>query len=318
MLPGQEQPTTETEVPSTETTETTESSSQPSERTEIQFEEPDFSAISNFADSEDEEDDSSTVDATSTEEVDDEVKPEETPATPPKVEGNEGQSPTPEVKAEEPKKEETPQPEVKAEETPAQPEIKMPTREELEGMYTKHREETLPTLEKLYQLTQEEAEAFNEKPEEVLPKLAARLHYDAMLSNYNAVMAALPSVVQQVMEASRVANEAETAFFGEWPELKDPKYATAVKSAVRAYRSSKPDATREDVIKGAGTLAMVQLGLERKPQQQAPQTPTAPRTLPPKPAAPSGSAPTPPSRTPQEEDNVFAELGGLWRDEMAG
>ena len=318
MLPENEQQTTETETQ--ETTETQENSSPQSERTEIQFEEPDFSAISNFADSEDEEEVSSVVDATSTED-DDEVKPEETPAEPQKVEGEEGQSETPEVKPEEPKKEEEPkQPEVKAEETPAQPEVKMPTREELEGMYTKHREETLPTLEKLYQMTQEEAEAFNEKPEEVLPKLAARLHYDTMLSNYNAVMAALPSVVRQVMEATRVANEAETAFFSEWPELSDPKYATAVKSAVRAYRSSKPDATREDVIKGAGTLAMVQLGLERKAPQQQQQNPApaAPRVMPPKPAAPSGAVPTPPSSKPKEEDNVFAELGEAWRNEMLG
>ncbi len=299
--------------------EPTEDLSPPSEEaaatveTEVQLEEPDFSELVDFVESEQEasEDEPLPVAATEAEEEvvpPVETPPEETPAEPVvKAEEEESQV--------EPVVEEAVEPVKVVEEEPA-PEVKMPTKEELMGMYTEHRTQTLPTLEKLYALTDEQAEAYNEDPVKALPKIAASLHYDAMMSSYNAVMAALPSVIHSVMKAGNAADKAENAFYGEWPELTDAKHAPAVEAAVRAYRTTKPDAPLDEVIKNAGGLAMMNLGMTRALKVEEPKPKPKPRAKPATPIAPSGANAAPPVQT-EEDRNIFSDLTEDFQNEFS-
>ena len=210
-------------------------------------------------------------------------------------------------------------PEVVAKEPEPEPELKVPTKEELDGMYQKHREDTLPTLEQLFVLTEEEAAALDEQPSKAIPKLAGKMMYDTMLSTYNAVLAAMPSVVNRLISASSDATKAEDKFFGEWPDLAGQDNAQAVSAAIKSYRSSNPRADLETVIKNAGVLAMINLGKD----PMAVKTETAkskvkPRVKPAKPAAPRGSTQqTAPPRPGSQEANIFDELATLHDEELS-
>lgn len=273
--------------------------------TEGDFIEVDFSELTGFADEDEGGEEAPAVETASKEEP-----PEETPvaeeeaAVEVKTESESEKPPeSKEPEVEEPKKEAT---------APEQPEVKMPTKEELEGMYKEHREKTLPTLEGMFQLSDEEAAALDEQPSKMIPKLAGQMMYDTMMSTYNAVLTAMPSVVGKLIDASNKAKEAESVFYGQWPDLNKPEAAPVVQAAVTAYRSANPRAKLEDVVKNAGVMAMIQLGLDPMAKREAPaSTKPAVKTVPAKPAAPRGQPPTPPKRE-DEEVNEFAELAELF------
>ncbi len=297
-------------------------SEETSEGTGLEFEEPDFDAITKFVESDDEE----TL-------VAPETKIAEEPAA---VEEVVVEDPAPEEPVVEEKPSESPEPEkvveekpeavvAKEPETPAvvepdpepepEPVVKVPTREDLEGMYKEHRAKTLPQLEQIFRLTEEQAAALDEQPSKVIPKLAGQMMYDTMLSTYNAVMTALPRVVGTYMEATKQANTAQDAFYDEWPDLNNAKANSAVSAAIQAYRAANPRAKLDTVIKNAGVMAMINLGLDPL-KKQVPSVPVK-RAAPAKPAAPRGASPIPPVKPGSEETNPFDELTKLIEEEDA-
>lgn len=279
--------------------------------TGLEFDEPDFGAITDFVDGNG-EDEPLPVAA----EAEDEP---EIPAEEPEVEAaatDESES------VEAPKEVEEPpapvEPEVQAEpEAPAPEPVKLPTKEELQGLYEEHRAKTLPELEKIFTLSDEEAAALDEQPSKVLPKLAAQLQYDAMLSTYNAVLAALPGVLGTYMTASNLAQQAEGKFMEAWPDLKSDKAKPVAMAAVQAYRAANPRASLEETIKSAGVMAMIQLGLDPMKPQVSPEKKAAPakRKAPPRPVSPTGQSPVPPAKNDPEE-NEFSKLAEAFRQEF--
>lgn len=272
-----------------------ETTSQPSSEPGIEFEQPDFSALTEFVDGRDEVD---TLAA---------APQEETPVVEPVPEG--AAAPpvvTPSVAPIEQGAIVAP-PVIPDQIAVAAPEVKMPTKEELEGMYKTHREQTLPTFEKMFTLSDAEAVALDERPSQVLPKLAARLMYDTMLSTYNATIAAMPSVVTRLMDVQKTSQAAEQKFFSAWPDLASQSVAPVVSAAVRAYRSANPRADLDTVIKNAGVMAMIQLG--KNPLPSAPAAVAAPKPLPAGPVAPRNTTQVaPPVRPGNQQSNVFADL----------
>ncbi len=283
------------------------------EGTDLEFEEPDFGAITDFVDSDGEEE-VEVLDVTPTEEP--EVKPGEEipPEVPAPIEEGESEEKPPEG---EEKPEEKVEPEAKPEEKETAPvekpevlePVKVPTTDELEGMYKEHREKTLPQLEKIFALTDEEAAALDERPSQVVPKLAGQLMYDTMLSTYNAVIAALPSVITTFIEASKQADTAQGKFFEAWPQLVGQKAAVPVISAaIHAYRGQNPRADLDDIIKNAGVMAMVNLGLDPLKVVEEKKPPVV-KKVPVKPVAPHGTSEiVPPVKSGDEEDNIFGKL----------
>ena len=295
-----------TEIPSSETLPQSEESS---EGTGLDFEEPDFGAITDFVESDDEEEAppvTAVEDELEAPPVE-EIPPEEALAPAELSEGEE--APEEKVEAEAPA-------EVAAIETAPEPEVKLPTKEDLEGMYTEHREKLLPELEKAFTLSDEEAAALDEQPSKVLPKLAAQLQYDAILSTYNAVLVALPSILDTYSRANTMATQAEGQFAEAWPDLGGPKAAPVVRAAVQAYRAANPRASLEDTIKNAGVMAMINLGLDPMKTQAPAVAKPKPKVVPPKPVAPTGASPVPPV-SDKAESNEFADLTEVFLQEMS-
>ena len=292
------------------TKETEETSSQALPESGPEFENPDFGALSDFVNSDAED--------VAVETKEQETPPEETPPEETAVETKESESEeaTKEEKEAvvETKPEEEETPEKKAvEETPTEPEpepVKMPTEEELQGMYTKHREETLPQLETLFQLTEEEANALDESPSKEIPKLAARLMYDTMLSTYNACVNALPGMMNAMLTARSGAEAAEKQFFGAWPELAKPEHKDVVAAAIRAYRGANPRATLDDLINKAGVMASIQAGLDptKKGDVAVETTKKVAAKKPVPPAPPRGTSPLPPKKPGGDDGNLFDQL----------
>jgi hypothetical protein len=282
------------------------------------LEEPDFSAITDFVENDGEEIPVETV-AEETETPAEETPPE-TPSEPvveaedESVVAAEEETPPEKVAAEE---KETPPAETPVEKPEPTPELVVPTEEELEGMYQEHRTNTLPTLEALFQLSDEDAAALDEQPSKMIPKLAGQMMYDTMLSTYNAVLAAMPSVVNRLIQASGDADKASSQFYDEWPDLNNAKSRPAVSAAIKAFKSANPRAELPEVIKQAGVMAMINMGLD--PTKARVETPVAVRTTPvapARPAAPGGAPPTPPAPRKEEDGNIFAELAQLHDEEF--
>lgn len=274
------------------------------------FEEVDFSELTALSESDDGdfpidapevEVQAQTTDESPSEEL---ATEEEQSEDDPITEVNEAEEPI-EVEAAEEVKPETPEEPVQVAE---QPEVTIPTQEQLEGMYKEHREQTIPIFQDMFQLTEEEAAALDEQPSKVLPKLAGQLMYDTMLSTYNACMNAMPSVVNRMMAVSEVSKNAEKTFYDRWPDLNKNEIKPIVATAIQAYRASNPRATLEDVVEKAGVMAMINAGLNPSATGKAEEK-KAPAAVK-KPARPVGAGrstqPAPPQKP--ESLNEFAEL----------
>ena len=311
MTEKNEQPVEEKEAPKFPEAP---SSPQPESSLDLELEEPDFAAITASVEN-DEEEEVLPVEPVAEAEAApvEEAPPEEPPA---EVEVSESEK-APEV--------EEPPVEVAAEdkETPpvleAVPDIepiKVPTMEELQGMYKDHREATLPKLEEIFTLTEEEAAALDEQPSKMIPKLAGQMMYDTMFSTYNAILAALPTVIGTVLKASNSADVAESQFFTAWPDLTGKKADPVVSAAIQAYRSANPRADLNDIIQGAGVMAMINLGLDpMKKKEEKPAAKPAVRAAPAKPAAPRGSPAAPPVSPGDKTINEFDELTTLFMED---
>lgn len=184
----------------------------------------------------------------------------------------------------------------------------------------KHREEFLPKLQEHYKLDEADVEAFRTDPGKVIPTLAARLHYDVQSAVFAGVMNALPQMLQHYTEQQRVHTENETEFFSAFPSLKEkPEYAQTVVNSIAAIRTANPSISRAELIKQAGIMASMTLGLPiGAPAPSAPPPPAA-RTITAN-ARPAGAgtighvpSPTPPGQTQELSDLdelVNAHLAG--------
>jgi hypothetical protein len=282
------------------------------------FEEPDFAAITEFVDGNGEE----VPVAVQTEEAEtpvEEEPPQEELAAEPESEAvvpteEEPETPAEEVAAAE--EEPEPEPEVAAEPEPEPEPIKLPTAEELEGLYTEHREKTLPQLAEMFVLSEEDAAALDEQPSKAIPKLAGQMMYDTMLSTYNAVLTALPTVVQAQMASARKAEAAQEQFYAAWPDLNNEKARPAVSAAVHAYRAANPRAGLQEVIKQSGVMAMLNLGLDPTKVNEKSKPKPARRAAPAKPAGAGHSTQQTAPNPAEEVTNMFDALTQAIQDEM--
>lgn len=248
-----------------------------------------------------------------------EIPPEPTPVS---VKGQKEPQKKPEEKpkVEEPKADETPnvvsgevptaqtdkkdevEPQPKVDETPTK------TPEEMQKEFAAARNQVMEQLEKTFALDEETADKFLTAPQEVVPKLAARLFLDV----YESVMRGMHQSVPAMMQASQAyeskAQKAETDFYGKWPMLKNEQYQKTVLELGSAYRRANPNASTEDFITNVGAAAVVALRLPyngiqeevRLPagMQQANQTPAP---------VPGGKQPTQAPAT-QKSGNAFTDL----------
>lgn len=253
------------------------------------FEEPDYAEILGIDDHDEIEEEAEVTAEAEEPPAEPEVEQELEP--PPPVE------PEPEVVAEaEPEEETEVEAESSQEEIPAaEATPETPTAEEYTAALKEHMDKSLPVLEKQYSLSEEEAaivDDLDSKPSEWLPKMLAKLHYNAFITSYQAAQANLPEKVGQITK-QQIANEnAAKEFFDEYPELK--KHQDVAAQSIMAFRQLNPNATPEEIRKGSGALAMITIG--RVPRavvaEAGPisEVPAAPVEIPPQPIQPGASA----------------------------
>jgi hypothetical protein len=142
--------------------------------------------------------------------------------------------------------------------------------------------------------------------------LAAKLHYEVQLSTFNAVMSQLPQLMSSFMETQKATQQAEDAFYGQWTALKDPKYTPTVINTIKAVKAANPQMSQEELMKQAGLVAMISLGLPISPPgDSTPAAPAAPpvRVNPSRPAGIGAAASmVPRGAQPAASGNIFADI----------
>lgn len=183
------------------------------------------------------------------------------------------------------------------------------TPEAVEQAYSKYEAAIMPQLETQYKsvITPDLAKELDENPASAIPKLMAKVHYNAHIAAYTGIMSQLPVLIGNMLQRNKMIDEAEKGFFGRWPDLNKPEHRGSVDSGIRAYRAANPKATMQEVVEKAGLMCMISLGLNPTGQPAVPGTPPAvPGGAPPPPAGRSGSgAPRP---MPGGAVDVWADL----------
>ena len=172
-------------------------------------------------------------------------------------------------------------------------------------------------LQALYIMSPEEAaklDEFEQKPSEYLPGLLAKAHQNAYTHAYQAIMDAIPQVMNQVSQTTQVQNQAENAFFNRWPDLKGQE--DVAMRAITTYRNMNPQATLQESIERSGMLAMIELGknpLSDRTQPAAPARENPAFTPPPRPAQPGSFGSGLRAAPRSYEEGVYEEI---YRDEQ--
>lgn len=175
------------------------------------------------------------------------------------------------------------------------------------------RTNTMPQLQELYTLSEQDAAEFEASPAKALPKLAAKLHFEATMAAYGSVMNALPQVVGTMVQQVLQAREQDQAFYTRWPQLKGQE--DMVMRTLQAWKQVNPNATQQDLVERGGLMAMLALGLNPQPQAPAPQAPAAPTPpAPHRPAGPAGVGAF--GGVFQQSDNLFEQIAAEHLNEM--
>lgn len=174
----------------------------------------------------------------------------------------------------------TPQvPAASAPETPAEP----------TPSYTEWRAQRLTQLEQMYALDEASAVAALTEPENVLPKLAAKVHLDVLESSMRAMQAMLPTVLGQIQQGTELNTRAKNLFTSVNPDLADPQYEGAIMQLGQVYRSMNKTAPPEEAARAIGSLVRAAYGIVQQPAAvQAPAPRQGPQVLPFTPARGSG------------------------------
>lgn len=158
----------------------------------------------------------------------------------------------------------------------------------------------------------------------VIPRLLARVYYDAAVNTIQQIGNMVPRIVESVASSQISEQRNEDAFAAAWPDLnlQDAQHARVVQQAANMYRQMNPQASTEDAIRAVGTFAMTMLQITPK----APSPTTAggraavrpnggqrPRGAQPFTPA-SGGAPVPVATVPQPGD-AFAGMGLSFDDQ---
>ena len=203
-----------------------------------------------------------------------------------------------------------PQPAVVETQPVAAPEAPVPAAQEPFDA-VKWEQEQLGNLEQLYQLSEEEQQAFLTEPEKTLPKLAAAMHMRVTKSILNAVQSLVPQMIQQTQSMSVRENTARSDFFSVNSDLNKPEYEQAILQVGQMFRQVNPKATKEEAVKRIGELVRVSLGLQQPQVQEPAQQPQQPQSVRPfSPARGGGGGVTPPAA----KGNMWEQMAGEFDD----
>lgn len=154
-------------------------------------------------------------------------------------------------------------------------------------------EEVLSTS--VYGMSEDEASEVLVNPQQVLPKLAARVHMEVTQNILGTLAQILPGVVHGVNEATRQQADLTNQFFERWPQLKKDQDYGEVFNLARTFRSQYPQASAKEMIEHVGAMAVVKLGRlpAAAPAAGGAPAPVAPAAYRPAATVPSAVQPPP-------------------------
>lgn len=172
--------------------------------------------------------------------------------------------------------------------------------------YQTWRDKSKSTLaETSFKLSEEDAQALQDEPEKVLPRLAAEVYMTTLENVTVAVQQAIPAMIENVLTFRTEVQKKTDEFFGAWPNLKD-HHAKAMEIG-KQWRALNPTASVEDFIKNVGPLAHQMLGVPLHTVQAAPPAPKV-TSLPPHVPLAGGATTRVPANKGNGSGNIFEEL----------
>src|SRR5258707_5279645 len=169
-----------------------------------------------------------------------------------------------------------------------------------------------------FQLSPQETQALEVDAVGVLPKIMARVYFEATVNGLQQLANMVPRMVEHVANERLAENAAEGDFHTEWPNIdrNNGTHMRTVAQLAASYRQMNPNASQADAVKYVGMAATHFLGLQMpqktaangpKPGNGALSSPARGRNPPFAPAA-GGRAHTP-AGTPTGSQNPFEGLG---------
>lgn len=195
-------------------------------------------------------------------------------------------------------------------EQPAVPEVEQPkpeTAEEYQARMQQVRTDAMSHLEKQFALSEDEATQMMTAPQEVVPKLLAKVFMNVYDAVTHGMVQNLPNIIRNVQQQEVAIEDSRKTFYGAWPKLDPVKHGPTVARIAAVYGQLNPNATPEEIIRDVGAQAMfaLKIPVEAETVDEVPA---------PAPAARPGFRPaggTPAARSPGQggtSDNIFTSL----------
>jgi hypothetical protein len=115
---------------------------------------------------------------------------------------------------------------------------------------------------KRFALSPTEQEELETNAVGAIPKIMARVYFDAYTSAMHYMNQQVPQMITSHIAESRKDTEAEDAFFDAWPGIDRGKYMNDVLSFATAFRQMNPKASLQDAIKFTGSAIVAKHGLQ--------------------------------------------------------
>lgn len=133
----------------------------------------------------------------------------------------------------------------------------------------------------MYSLSEEERTALDTDAVGAIPGLLSRVHLETARNTMSLIQSLVPKMVQegvqQVLRGQQRAGEAMSEFFAAWPGLNQKEHGALVDQFARMFRSTNPQASRQDAIKFVGAAIHAHLGLTPQARQANGTQPARPQ-----------------------------------------
>lgn len=187
---------------------------------------------------------------------------------------------------------------------------------ELASQLGQNRETMIDALaSQKFQLSPKEIEQLEVDAVGVLPKIMARVYFDATVNGLQQMANMVPRMVEHVVQTRLTETQAESDFHSEWPNIdrNNAQHMNVVAQLANSFRQMNPGASKADAIRYVGQAATSFLGLQMPQRGNGAGRPAAAaparRTSPPfAPAAATGMRPMPGQETARPQ-NPFDGMG---------
>ena len=138
-----------------------------------------------------------------------------------------------------------------------------PSSPELLNMVLQNRDAILGELaNKRFALSPAEREELETNAVGAIPKIMARVYFDAYTSAMHYLNQNVPTMISSHIAEAQKDTEAESSFYEAWPGIDKSKYADDVLSFATTYRQLNPKASLQDAIRFTGSAIVAKYGLQ--------------------------------------------------------